>query len=249
MKIINYLLQQANKQAIMTNKLTRYFLGPLVCLLSVIGVELTVLLLGWPIIMAIPYAALSLTVYRWSGFRSSLASAFIVSLYPLYHLEWYGPLAAGIVILGAFLIAAPSGILKRALREQALEAETNRRKAELVDNLNGNLQTMLRSLSILDKLRVGWDDFTEAKRFELIEESQGLLVNLLTMTRSWREIAETKEKATDYLNQISGYPYRVDDAIRNIEANQRETLRLIMYLNRTLEGGKYNPSKTQELKD
>lgn len=183
----------------------------------------------------------------YGGLRSSLLSAAIILGYGVieFDLDTVRLIQVGLAVVSVSVV---NGVGKQALRRWILEAETNRRKAELVDSLNGNLQTMLRSLKVLDKLRIGWDDFTEAKRQELIEEAIGILVNLLTMTQSWREIARSKEEAIDYLNQISGYPYQVDDAIKNIESNQREMLKLIMHLNRTIEEGKNDPAKTQELK-
>lgn len=183
----------------------------------------------------------------YGGLRSSLLSAAIILGYGIIEFEL--DLVRLIQIaLAVVSIAVVNGVGRQALKRWILEAEVNRRKAELVDNLNGNLQMMLRGLKVLDKLRIGWDDFTEAKRRELVEEAIGILSNLLTMTKSWREIAQTKEEAVDYLNQMSNYPYRVDDAVRSIETNQREMLKLIMHLSRTLEGDGSKSTKTQELK-
>jgi hypothetical protein len=251
MKLIeNQLIRQIRGEAMRSRfySLIPHAIGPLYTFMFTMFIELLDRNFEWYApSLALCFVGLAAGAV-FSGLRSALVSAAIITAYGIIELE-YSTIRITQVALSAFSCAFVYGHSRRLLIKWYKEAEINRRKAELVDTLNGNLQTMLKSLSILDKLRIGWDDFTETKRFELTEEAIGILVNLLTMTRSWREIAETKEKATDYLNQISGYPYRVDDAIRSIETNQREMLRLIMHLNRTLEGGKYNPSKTQELKD
>jgi hypothetical protein len=183
----------------------------------------------------------------YGGLRSSLLSAVVILGYGIVEFE-LDIVRLIQVALAVISIAVVNGVGRQALKRWILEAEVNRRKAELVDNLNGNLQMMLRGLKVLDKLRIGWGDFTEAKRQELVEEAVGILSNLLTMTKSWREIAQTKEEAVDYLNQMANYPYRVDDAVRSIETNQREILKLIMHLARIVEEGKDNPTKTQELR-
>lgn len=228
--------------------LTPHLIGPLYTFMFTMILELLSRYAPWVTpSLALCFIGLAIGAV-FAGLRSALLSATIIVLYGLaeFHFDIYRLSQTALAAYGCAFVYGQS---RRLLIKWYEEAQSNKRKAELVDNLNGNLQTMLRSLNVLDKLRIGWSDFTEAKRFELTEEAIGILTNLLTMTRSWREIAETKEKAVDYLNQIAGYPYRVDDAIKSIESNQREMLKLIMHLNRTLEAGRDNPAKTQELKD
>jgi hypothetical protein len=224
-----------------------HLIGPLYTFMFTMLLELLDRNFGWYApSLALTFIGLAIGAV-FAGLRSALISATIIVIYGLVEFE-YNTSRIAQAALAAYGCAFVYGHSRRLLIKWYEEAQLNRRKAELVDNLNGNLETTLRGLRALDKLRIGWPDFTEAKRQELVEEAIGILSNLLTMTRSWREIAEAKEKAVDYLNQMSGYPYRVDDAIKSIETNQREMLKLIMHLNRTLEDGKYNPTKTQELK-
>lgn len=244
MKILNRLSYQAKKDVIIISDFKRHFLSALISFGSVILWELAVIYFGWPITLAIPFAILSYTIYKWAGFRGALFAALLVSLYSLYHFDWYGYLGSFFIFLGTFGIAAPSGMLKRSFREAVLEAEANQRTAELVDSLNGNIKRMIKAKSILDDLRDNWRGYTDARRFTMIEEVRGVLGTLLTLVESWQEINRSKELAYEHLNQMGGYPYRVDDAIKNIQSLQREILNQINYLGKNLEKQKEGSDET-----
>lgn len=227
----------------MKDKLLPHLIGPLVTFGLTVLIEVLSRAAWYTPTLALPFIGLAVSAI-YGGLRSSLASATIIVLYGIVEFN-FEPGRNIQVALAAYSVAIVNGVGKRALRKWILEVETNRRKAELVDNLNGNLKAMLNALSTLDKLRAGWDDYTETRRFEMTERAIGILSNLLTMVRSWQEIAETKEKAIDYLNEMGGYPYRVDDAVKEILANQQQTLKLINYLGQLIEQEKNDPKKPQ----
>jgi hypothetical protein len=250
MKLIeNQLIRQARGGMMRSRlySLTPHLIGPLYTFMFTMLLELLDRNFEWyDPSLALTFIGLAIGAI-FSGLRSALVSATIIVIFGLVEFE-YNTSRIVQTALAAYGCAFVYGHSRRLLIKWYREAELNRRKAELVDNLNGNLQTTLKGLRALDKLRIGWDDFTEPKRLELVEEAIGILSNLLTMTRSWREIAETKEKAVDYLNQMANYPYRVDDAVKDILANQQQTLKLVMHLARIVEEKKDSPTKTQELK-
>ncbi len=180
----------------MTNNFERHYLGPLIVLLFLLAGEIGVRYFDFPVLLAIPYAVLSLTAYRWSGLRSALFSAFLISLYPLSHLELYGSFGAAVAAIAAFLIAAPSGILKRALREEILETEYYRQKE--IDTYNGNRAKAVEALDNLDKALKA-DEEVDIKKYVQIARIK--LADTLTLINSWREMAKDKEEAISKLEQ------------------------------------------------
>jgi hypothetical protein len=235
MRIVNHLTRQAKRSAAMATRFKRHVLGTLFVIASLAIIEALVIWAGWKISLAIPFGVLCWTVYRYSGLRGALASALIVSLYAYYHLEWYGWNGFAQVIAGAFLIAGPSGLLKRSFREAVLEAEANQRKAELVDSLNGNIKKVLQSLATLDDLKANLGLYSRAKALEEVDKARAPLITLITLVESWQEINKSREAAFAYLSEIGRYPYKVDDIVREIRSLQFELLNRVDYLGKTLE--------------
>ncbi len=179
----------------MNNTFERHFLGSLFVIASLLIVELLVQS-GWYLSLALPAAVLCYTVYRFSGLRGSLLSALIVSLYPFYHFDWFGWSGIIQVAGGAFLIAAPSGMLKRALREQVLEAEYLRQKA--IDTYNGNRSKAVEALDSLDQALKA-DELVDIKKY--VQVARIKLADTLTLIGSWYEIAKNQEVAIEKLEQ------------------------------------------------
>lgn len=197
LRIVNHLTRQAEEEALMNSDFKRHYLGPVTVFLLLFFGEIGVRRFGFPISVAIPYAVMVLFILSWSGLRASLAMALLVGLYPfLFHYEDYGFERAFLLALSAFLIAAPSGVLKRALREEAIRTEYYRLKA--IDNINGNRARMMEAMAALDKAMEA-DDMIDVKKYVQIARIKQ--ADTITLVDSWREIARNQEIGIEKLEQ------------------------------------------------
>lgn len=178
----------------MSSDFKRHLLGPCIVFLSLFLGEVGIRLYHFPVILAIPYAVLALTAFYWSGLRGALLSALLISLYPpLLRYSHYGLFGSIVIALGAFMIAAPSGILKRALKEQVAAAERNRHAMELINAANGNLgklrEVHLDSVKLID----AWKSLSDAAKFEVVNSIRGNLGHVLTVWEGWHALFQERE--------------------------------------------------------
>lgn len=230
----------------MNSTFERHFLGPLIVLSSLALGEIGVRYLNFPITLAVPYALLSLTIFRWSGLRAALVSALLISLYPfLFHYEQYGFWRALIAALGVFLIAAPSGILKRGLRETAIEAErlhllaeARAARAEIAEAVapNGNRAKIRAINEMLIGLIKDLDKIPPETVKKSLYEIQNHLSNALTVFDLWHGLAEDRRQALlkleEDFREAHGYDFRVSEEIQSIKQLQKEALSRIYEIER-----------------
>lgn len=182
----------------MSDKLERYVIGP--------ALTAAILFLHYQLIqtgvLPVTAAGLNLLVLIASfvgGIRSGLASA---SLLAIYNVTFLGPISTerAVVIGSYFIIALLVGLRtrqERARRTAAIaawnEAETNRRKAEVVDSINGNIHLATEAMDLLDILREGWRALPEDKRLHLVERARGKLADWVTLVQSFKIIARERK--------------------------------------------------------
>ena len=123
-----------------------------------------------------------------SGLRAGVASALILTFYSL---AYFGPITQQRLIVSAsYLIAAGlMGWQTRRRQFQHDRANVNQEKADIVDNVNGNLRLALGAIDILDSLRFGWGLIEERNRLTMIEQARGKLADQVTLHRSFRQMA------------------------------------------------------------
>jgi hypothetical protein len=207
----------------MENKFQRYLLAPLAVLCLVGAVDLIRLFEWYSVSLALPFAGLAIGIW-YGGLRANLAAAAILSTYAFMT---YDPLRFIQVAAAAFLIAAPSGLLKRSLRAATLEAEYYRLKA--IDSYNGNRAKMVEALDSLDGaleiLRKLQGNSVIKPVFELVQAARIKQADTLTLTSSWHEMAQDRRIVIEEMEKASGYPWRADDQIRETNLLVREVLR------------------------
>lgn len=151
----------------------------------------------WLLTLMIPMGVLSFAVYKWSGLRGAILAGLAIILYAVYHRDWYGLDGIIQVMIGVALIALPSGILKRAIREIAIQAEHYRLRA--IDTFNGNRRKMEQALEALD-LALKSEDLIEIKKYTQIGRIK--VADTLTLVDSWHEIAHNQQVGIEKLEQV-----------------------------------------------
>lgn len=180
----------------------RYVIGPALTA-AVLFLHQQLIQAGWLPTTAAGLSLLVLVAGFVGGIRSGLASA---GLLAIYNLTFLGPVSAErLVVIGSYFIMA--GLIgwqtrqERLRRAEAIEAwkenDLNRRKAVLVDSINGNLHLAHDAINMLDVLWDSWRGLSEERRLELVERIRGKLADWATLVGSFRAIAEQKERLLD----------------------------------------------------
>jgi hypothetical protein len=231
MRIIeNRLIYSLKQRATMENKFHRYFLAPLLVLFLVGVVDLANLLEWYTLTLAFPLAGLAIGIW-YGGLRANLASALIISVYAFmtYDLARFAQVA-----IAAFLIAGSSGILKRSLRANVLEGEYYRQKA--MDSVNGNRAKMVEALDQIDRALayIGTGKLDDPL-FISVMAARKRLADTLTLTDSWREMAQSKQVAIQGIAAEGGLSYRAYELGTETNLLIREALADIRYIRRVVE--------------
>lgn len=175
----------------------RFILGPLLTAAGLLGHGLMV---GYGVI---PNSAAGLyLLFLLSGFIGGLRAGLVsAAMLAGYNVLFLGPITPerAVVILSYFAAAALVGWKTRQWRQAVAdalagwhEAEKNRRAAEIVDSVNGNIRLTLTAIETLDQVRDGWQVLPSADRLRLIEEARGKLADLVTLARSFHQMAEER---------------------------------------------------------
>lgn len=164
------------------------FYGPALTLIFILFYHGLADRLGWPVNM------IWITVFVVygtfvSGLRGGLLSAGFGVVYALYTLA---PDRALQVAVGLPLIASVIGWQTRAFREALAEANRNRRAANIVDSVNGNIRLNLEAIRILDEVLVGWEITPAGITKDRIEDARGKLADLATMVKGYHAIARER---------------------------------------------------------
>lgn len=194
-----------------SNPFLRYLLSPLVVLASIGTVDLLSHKYEWlTLSLALPVGLMALCLF-WAGLRANVASALILSTYAIYN-GLYSPeydLSRAVqVVAVAWPVAVVGGLLKRwlidAAREterQRLRAAENQSKADFVDTLNGNIQTIKEVNSELIELSNAVPVLSKSDILTIINRIQGKAANLAQRVVGWHQLAQEKKS---YLAEKEG---------------------------------------------
>lgn len=139
--------------------------------------------LGAPLTVAALYPLVVAAAYI-SGLRAGLVAAAWVGGYSAWLLWAVDPWRVLAIGLSLIVTNVMVGILKRRSRV----AEETRRKAEILDGLNGNLARLNKLERRLADLLAGWNVLeSEARRREVVH-AHSQIAALVTVSEGWREL-------------------------------------------------------------
>lgn len=186
----------------MANRFERYAVGPLVTFALTVVVRVASVYEGYTFSLALPFIGLAFSAF-YGGLFSNILSAVVIIGFTIIETN-YDPVRSSQVIISALSIAFINGLLKRRLRVRILEAESNRRKAELVDTLNGNVSRFIKALNTLDALQRNWDVYTPARRKQMVEDTHDGLADLITSVQGWKEMADNRRLVIEQMDKGKG---------------------------------------------
>jgi hypothetical protein len=169
----------------------RFFLSPLVTVILLLLVEYARRFDWYTPSTAIPLAGM-LTCVFWSGLRANAISALFITAYTLTIFP-DDPARSSQVIIFAWFVAIPCGLLKQQQIRDAVEAERNRHAAALVDAANGNLGTLKEIHTDTVSLVQGWQILSPEIRFRRVDEIRGRLANVLHIWEGWHILYKERE--------------------------------------------------------
>lgn len=181
----------------MNSPFSRYILSPLLVSLFLFWVDFAS---QWfTITLALPVGVLALCLF-WSGLWANIISAALITAYALYDSS-FDPSRTLQLIFTVWPVAILGGIMRRWLIEsvaeserQRLRAAENQSKADFVDNLNGNIQTIREINRQLIELANAMPILSRPVILEHLNRIQDRAANLAQRTVGWRELAEAKRK-------------------------------------------------------
>lgn len=183
----------------MNSPFSRYILGPLTTLLVLVVVHLTSQAGWFTLSLALPVGAMALCLF-WSGLRANILSAILITAYALYSSR-FDPSRTIQLMLTVWPVAIFGGIMRKWLIEsvaeterQRLRAAENQSKADFVDNLNGNIQTIREINQALIELANGMPVLSRPSILEIINRVQDKAANLAQRTIGWSQLAQAKRE-------------------------------------------------------
>lgn len=187
--------------AILNKPFFRYALSPLLVSLFLIVIEFFSRYEWFTVTLALPVGILSLCLF-WSGLRANILSATLITAYALYAGE-LDPSRTLQLIFTVWPVAILGGIMRRWLIEsvaeterQRLRAAENQSKADFVDNLNGNIETIREINRELIELANGMPVLSRPAILEIINRVQDKAANLAQRTIGWSQLAQAKKEVT-----------------------------------------------------
>ncbi len=125
------------------------------------------------------------------GFIPGLVTAALISAYVLVRPDLdFSPLRIFIVLSTFYSTVILVGFLKW----QASLSERVRKKADLVDSINGNLELLHDTLRSTDQLVEGWLVLDRDARLRRVKEIRGNLADLTTLVMGWQALYKQKEE-------------------------------------------------------
>lgn len=134
---------------------------------------------------ALAFIPLVYTAYN-SGLIPAVLSATVVALFVLFSPSFTFDRAAQVVIC-AYTIAIPMGVLKR--------------RARLSESVNGNLKKIREVELFVDYLIKNRHEMNDGAIFRFLTEVQDRIGNLSAFVRGWQQIGEEREREEMLLRQ------------------------------------------------
>lgn len=177
----------------------RYVLSPLLVLLSLAGIEFVSRHEWFTVTLALPVGVLALCLF-WSGLWANILSAALITAYALYSSE-LDPSRTLQLVFTVWPVAILGGIMRRWLIEsvreterQRLRAAENQSKADFVDNLNGNIETVREINKELIELANAMPVLARPVILEIVNRIQNKAANLAQRTVGWSQLAAAKRE-------------------------------------------------------
>lgn len=169
-------------------KLTERLIGPATTIIVTLFYHWFVVLGHAPVTVAILFPFVVLAAFT-SGMRAGMVAALWVSGYSAWLVWTTDPLRA--VVVAASLIATNHmvGLLKRRSRI----AEETRRKAELADAVNGNIEKLRDIEKSLFELLMGWQVLNDEAQLRIVKVAHSNIANLTSIVSGWRELWKERE--------------------------------------------------------
>lgn len=200
MRILN--LQNRLRRGITMNKpILRYILSPVLTLLTLILIDQAIRWNLLAVSLAFPVGVMALCLF-WSGLRANVLSAIFISAYAFYSSD-FDPSRAGQIAFMALAVAIGGGVMRRWLIEsvreterQRLRANENQEKADFVDNLNGNIETIKEINRELIELSNALGVLSKPQIRDELNRIQNKAANLAQRTVGWSQLALAKKTVT-----------------------------------------------------
>jgi hypothetical protein len=188
------------KQGAMVNSpFSRYVLSPLLVALFLVGIELASRHGWFTASLALPVGVLALCLF-WSGLKANILSAIFITVHALYTSS-FEPSRTLQLVFTVWPVAILGGILRRWLIEsvreterQRLRAAENQSKADFVDNLNGNIETIKEINRGLIELANAMPVLSRPAILEILNRIQNKAANLAQRTVGWHQLALAKKE-------------------------------------------------------
>lgn len=183
----------------MNSPFSRYILSPLLVSLFLIVVEFFSRYEWFTVTLALPVVVLVLCSF-WSGLWANILSAIFITAYGLYSSS-SDPSQTIQLAFTVGSVAIGGGIMRRWLIEsvaeterQRLRAAENQSKADFVDNLNGNIETIKEINRELIELTNGMPVLERHQIRLKLEGIQRKAANLAQRVVGWHQLAQEKKE-------------------------------------------------------
>lgn len=193
------MLNDVKRGAVMNKPFFRYALSPLLVSIFLIIIEFFSRYEWFTVTLALPVGVLALCLF-WSGLRANILSATLITAYALYSSD-FNPSRTIQLMLTVWPVAILGGIMRRWLVEsvketerQRLRAAENQSKADFVDNLNGNIETIKEINRELIELTNGMPVLERHQIRQKLELIQGKAANLAQRVVGWHQLAQEKKE-------------------------------------------------------
>lgn len=183
----------------MNKPFLRYALSPLLVLLSLVAIEFVSRYHWFTVTLALPVVVLALCSF-WSGLWANILSAVFITAYGLYSSS-FDPSQTIQLAFTVGSVAIGGGVMRRWLiksvaetERQRLRAAENQSKADFVDNLNGNIETIKEINRELIELINGMPVLERHQIRQKLELIQDKAANLAQRTVGWSQLALAKKE-------------------------------------------------------
>lgn len=127
---------------------------------------------------------------RWIG----LVAAALVGAYSTWAFGPPDPIRQIVLAVSALAAGWTAGYLRYRYRLLAEEAGQIRWKAQLVDEINGNLEKLAETHKLASDLWQGWPVLSDEAKSKKVDEIRGKLAGLRQLVEGWHAIAQERER-------------------------------------------------------
>lgn len=184
----------------MNNSTLRYTLSPVCTILALALIHLASRYDWFTVSLAFPIGVMALCLF-WSGLRANILSAILVTAYAMTSPYFDLSRSIQIIFLAAWPIALIGGFLRRWLVESVIEGERqrlraneNQSKADFVDTLNGNIETIKEVNRELIDLTNALNVLSKSQVRDELNRIQGKAANLAQRVVGWSQLAQAKKE-------------------------------------------------------